>query len=345
MTVRAYCNHLVSNKKTGFPCFNGNPAVSSAARLSQETRGFPSLLRNRFGFVTVFTLQYITIVKLTCQGINYVIIPADRLTFRQDLWHKTLEECRTEIENYFTADSTSRSPKGYIMAPKKYYAVVSGRKPGIYTSWPEAQAQVNGWQGAKFKGFPTRKEAEVWLASPTYSQSAKKTPSSARPTIASTSPKTGEVTIYTDGGARFNPGPGGYGVVQIYKSERKELSGGYRMTTNNRMELMACIVALRELEHRDKPVRLYSDSSYVVNGITKGWAKGWRKRGWIKSDNKPAINPDLWAELLELVEDLVISFHWVKGHAGHPMNERCDELAVASSRRDGLPEDLGYNKT
>jgi ribonuclease HI len=152
------------------------------------------------------------------------------------------------------------------------------------------------------------------------------------------------VTIYTDGGARYNPGPGGYGIVQIYNGERKELSGGYKLTTNNRMELMGCIVALRELEHRDKPVTVYSDSSYVVNGIVKGWAKSWRKKGWIKSDKQPAVNPDLWAELLDLVEELDITFKWVKGHAGHPMNERCDELAVACARRDELPVDIGYSK-
>ena len=230
------------------------------------------------------------------------------------------------------------------MAPKKYYAIASGRKPGIYDNWAAAQAQVIGYPGAKFKEFPTRGEAEAWIKNPVYSPAAVKTTRKVGSSIADTSPKTGEVTIYTDGGARYNPGPGGYGIVQIYKGERKELSGGFRLTTNNRMELMACIVALRELEYRDRPVTLYSDSSYVVNGIVKGWAKGWRKRGWIKSDRKPAINPDLWAELLDLVEDLDITFTWVKGHAGNPMNERCDELAVASARQGGLPVDAGYKK-
>ena len=228
------------------------------------------------------------------------------------------------------------------MAPKKYYAIASGRKSGIYDNWADAQAQVTGYPGAKFKGFSTRAEAQAWMEKPIYSPAVKKTTSKARPLISDTSPKIGEVTIYTDGGARYNPGPGGYGIVQIYKGERKELSGGYKLTTNNRMELMACIVALRELEYRDKPVTLYSDSSYVVNGIVKGWAKSWRKKGWIKSDKKPAVNPDLWAELLDLVEDLNITFKWVKGHAGHPMNERCDELAVASARQDGLTVDEGY---
>ena len=105
---------------------------------------------------------------------------------------------------------------------------------------------------------------------------------------------------------------------------------------------MGCIVALRELEHRDRPVALYSDSSYVVNGISKGWAKGWRKRGWVKADRQPAVNPDLWGQLLDLIEGLNITFNWVKGHNGNPFNERCDELAVASSRQDDLPVDAGY---
>lgn len=228
------------------------------------------------------------------------------------------------------------------MASKKYYAIASGRKPGIYDNWSAAQAQVTGYPGAKFKGFPTREEAEAWLKNPIYSQSSAGKKSMPRTAASVTSPKIGEVTIYTDGGARYNPGPGGYGIVQIYNGQRKELSGGFNLTTNNRMELMGCIVALRELEHRDKPVTLYTDSSYVVNGIVKGWAKSWRRNGWVKSDRKPAINPDLWAELLDLVEDLDITFKWVKGHAGNPMNERCDELAVASAGQDGLPDDNGY---
>jgi len=231
------------------------------------------------------------------------------------------------------------------LAKKKYYAIASGHKPGIYDNWPAAQAQVNGYPGAEFKGFPTRKEAEEWLKKPTFRPMAGKANNKAtvKPLNSDISPKGGEVTIYTDGGSLNNPGPGGYGVVQIYNDVRKELSGGYKLTTNNRMELMACIVALRELEYRDVPVTLYSDSSYVVNGINKGWAKKWRANNWIKStDKKPAVNPDLWAELLELVENLEITFRWVKGHAGNPLNERCDELAVRSAKQNGLPVDEGY---
>lgn len=232
------------------------------------------------------------------------------------------------------------------MAAKKFYAILTGRVPGIYDNWPKAQAQVLGFQGARFKGFATRGEAEAWLKNPTSGQgrpgSVKKTESATPLADADVLPKEGVVSIYTDGGARYNPGPGGYGVVQIYNGQRKELSGGFRLTTNNRMELMGCIMALRELEHRDKPVALYSDSSYVVNGISKGWAKSWRKRGWIKTDRQPAVNPDLWGQLLDLIEDLDITFNWVKGHNGNPFNERCDELAVASSRLEDLPVDSGY---
>ena len=228
------------------------------------------------------------------------------------------------------------------MAGRKYYAVAVGLKPGIYNDWPSAQAQVAGFKGAVYKGFKSREEAVAWMKSPSYAPAAGKRRLKGVPRAAGASPKVGEVLIYTDGGARFNPGPGGYGIVQIYEGERREYSGGYRLTTNNRMELMGCIVALRRLEHRDKPVTLYSDSSYVVNGITRGWAVQWKRRGWVKADRKKALNPDLWADLLDLVEGLNITFKWVKGHAGHPENERCDELAVAAAAQDSLPEDEGY---
>ena len=229
------------------------------------------------------------------------------------------------------------------MAPKKkFYAIASGLVPGIYDNWPTAQAQVAGVKGAKFKGFATRAEAEAWMKNPVYAPAVKKDSDKKTAAAKVSVPKEGEVTIYTDGGALNNPGPGGYGVVQVYKRVCKELSGGFRMTTNNRMELMGCIVGLRELEYRDKKVHIFSDSKYVVNGITKGWAKSWRKRGWIKSDKQPAINPDLWAQLLELVEELDVTFNWVRGHSGDPLNERCDELAVSTARGGDLPEDLGY---
>lgn len=228
------------------------------------------------------------------------------------------------------------------MTKKKVYAIAVGLKPGIYDNWAEAEKQVKGVAGARFKGFTDRAEAELWLRDPQYRQATAKKNSHPQAPAAS-SPRKGEISIYTDGGCSCNPGPGGYGAILVVNGTEQEISGGFRLTTNNRMELMACIVALRALQQRDRPITVYSDSSYVVNGISKGWAKGWRQRGWIKSDKQPAVNPDLWAELLELVEAMDVTFQWVKGHAGHPLNERCDQLAVAALKEEELPVDEGYH--
>ena len=135
------------------------------------------------------------------------------------------------------------------------------------------------------------------------------------------------VTLYTDGACSGNPGPGGWGVVLEYQGTRKELSGGEENTTNNRMELTAVIQGLQALR---EPciVELYSDSKYVIDALEKGWAVNWQKKGWIKPDKKPALNPDLWQILLELTVRHQMRYHWVKGHADNPMNNRCDELAV-----------------
>ena len=135
------------------------------------------------------------------------------------------------------------------------------------------------------------------------------------------------VTLYTDGACSGNPGPGGWGAILEYAGTEKELSGGEKSTTNNRMELTAVIRGLSALK---EPciVELYSDSKYVIDGLEKGWAKSWRAKGWIKSDKKPALNPDLWGELLDLCEKHSVRTHWVKGHATNPKNNRCDEMAV-----------------
>lgn len=138
-----------------------------------------------------------------------------------------------------------------------------------------------------------------------------------------------KVTIYTDGACSGNPGPGGWGAVLQYGAHEKELSGGDPQTTNNKMELTGAIEALRQLREPCE-VDLYSDSKYVIDGITKGWAKGWKARGWKKADKTPAKNPELWDALLSLVEYHTVCFHWVKGHADNPHNNRCDELAVAA---------------
>ena len=140
------------------------------------------------------------------------------------------------------------------------------------------------------------------------------------------------VTIYTDGACSGNPGPGGWGAILEYMGHEKELSGGEPNTTNNRMELTAVIKALQALKE-PCTVELYSDSKYVIDALQKGWAVSWRKKGWIKSDKKPALNPDLWETLLSLVEKHDVRYHWVKGHASNPKNNRCDELAVNEWKR------------
>lgn len=135
------------------------------------------------------------------------------------------------------------------------------------------------------------------------------------------------VEIFTDGACSGNPGPGGWGVVLRYEGREKELCGGEKNTTNNRMELIAAIKGLSALKE-PCDVRLVTDSKYVADGITKGWAKSWRENNWRKADKKPALNTDLWEELLNLIEKHNVTIDWVKGHAGHPENERCDKLAV-----------------
>jgi ribonuclease HI len=135
-----------------------------------------------------------------------------------------------------------------------------------------------------------------------------------------------KVRIYTDGSAKGNPGPGGYGIVLKFDQMQKELSQGYRLTTNNRMELLALIVALENMKTNKYPIEVYSDSRYVIDAITKGWVFGWRNKGF-----KGKKNADLWLRYLELHPQFNVSFHWVKGHNGHPENERCDQLAVKAA--------------
>ena len=141
-----------------------------------------------------------------------------------------------------------------------------------------------------------------------------------------------QVEIFTDGAYSGNPGPGGYGVILRYKGVSKELSGGEERTTNNRMELTAVITGLSALKE-PCAVTLYSDSKYIIDAIQKGWAKKWRANGWMRNAKDPALNPDLWEKLLDLLEKHEVTFVWVKGHAGHPENERCDQLAVQESQK------------
>ena len=153
-----------------------------------------------------------------------------------------------------------------------------------------------------------------------------------------------EVIIYTDGACIGNPGPGGYGAVLLSEGNRKELSGGYAETTNNRMELMAAIVGLEALK-QPCDVTLYSDSKYMVDAVEKGWAHKWRGNGWMRNRRERAINPDLWERLLALTEQHNVVFKWVRGHAGVKENERCDQLATTAAKQKELPPDRGYRAT
>jgi ribonuclease HI len=237
------------------------------------------------------------------------------------------------------------------MNPKKYYAVAVGRQPGVYTRWfgdDGAHAQVEGFKGALYKGFATLEAARAFMRTGPSEEDPgsapirrKKARPAATPAGASAGPHSKRIVIYTDGSSLGNPGPGGYGVVIPAHTKVRELSGGFRKTTNNRMELLACIVGLKQLQ-APSAVDLYSDSRYVVDGMTKGWARRWQRNGWRKSTGGKALNIDLWKRLLALCERHDVRFIWVRGHAGNPANERCDQLATQAAAEDALPADTGY---
>ena len=151
---------------------------------------------------------------------------------------------------------------------------------------------------------------------------------------------TPKITIYTDGAARGNPGPGGYGVVMMSGVHRKELSEGFRLTTNNRMELLAVIVALEQLKNENSQVAVYTDSKYVVDAVTQGWLFDWEKKRFNKKKN-----PDLWIRFLTVYRKHKVTFHWIKGHANNKENERCDQLAVDASFKTDLRVDTVYEAT
>ena len=155
------------------------------------------------------------------------------------------------------------------------------------------------------------------------------------------------VVIYADGACVGNPGPGGYGVVLIHGDQRKELSAGFRLTTNNRMEILGCIAGLQALRQACE-VTIYSDSKYVVNSMTKAWALKWRRKGWKRKDEngneKDVLNVDLWIQMLELCDKHRVRFEWVRGHAGNKGNERCDQLARAAAASGRLAIDAPYEK-
>ncbi|MEM9548684.1 MAG: ribonuclease HI [Bacteroidota bacterium] len=149
------------------------------------------------------------------------------------------------------------------------------------------------------------------------------------------------IKLYSDGGADPNPGRGGFGVILSYKGRKKEFYQGYEFTTNNRMELMGVIFGLEQLKTKSN-VQVYTDSKYVINGITNGWAENWKKNNWFRDKKNKAVNIDLWDKLLTVLKDYNVEFQWVKGHSGHPENERCDALANLGIHSENLLEDVGY---
>jgi ribonuclease HI len=151
-----------------------------------------------------------------------------------------------------------------------------------------------------------------------------------------------EITIYTDGSSLGNPGPGGYGVVMLYGNQRKELFGGFRMTTNNRMEILAAIKALEAVLTPNKKIAIYSDSKLLCDAFNKKWLDSWRAKGWKKADKKPVLNRDLWERLLVFTDKMDVKFVWVKAHVGNPENERCDTLAKFAAEGDDLLVDENY---
>jgi ribonuclease HI len=235
---------------------------------------------------------------------------------------------------------------------KQYYMVIKGRNPGLYTKWfgmGEAAEQIQGYPEAVYKGFFTREEAIIWLSG--FSTDAL-TPN-LKALLAESAGigiqadpmeeflQAGKVVIYTDGSAMNNPGPGGYGVVLKFNGHRKELSGGFRLTTNNRMEIIACIAGLNSLK-QPSDVMIVSDSKYVVESMNQGWARRWQANGWRRNDKEKAENADLWAELLTLCGRHTVAFQWIKGHNSTKENERCDQLALGAAQKSGLPADAGF---
>ena len=226
---------------------------------------------------------------------------------------------------------------------QKYYAVRKGRQAGIYQDWDSCKAQVDGFAGAQYKSFSTREAAAQYLAGQDSAVSA----SGPKPPREGTTHEpvpAGHFVIYADGACSGNPGRGGYGTVVLSGDQRKELSAGFRRTTNNRMEILGCIAGLDAIEERSD-ITIYSDSKYVVDAVTKGWAETWRSRGWnrkVEGELVPALNADLWARMLDLCEWHRVKFRWVRGHDGNIENERCDELARAAAASENLEVDSCY---
>ncbi|SHK47791.1 ribonuclease HI [Selenomonas ruminantium] len=226
------------------------------------------------------------------------------------------------------------------MAGKKVYAVRNGRKTGLFTSWAECKAQVEGFPGARFKGFLDANEATKWLNLdyvPPYG-GGKKAASGQKNTQAEPAvdhDDAPDYIIYTDGSCLRNPdGPGGWAAViadQI-QGQLTELHGGEASTTNNRMELTAALKAL-SFARQNAVIDLYTDSQYLKNAFTKNWLAGWKRKNWMTAAGTPVKNQDLWQLLDKAFAEHQVRFHWVKGHVGVAQNERCDELAKAEAMK------------
>ncbi|SDG13843.1 ribonuclease HI [Selenomonas sp. WCT3] len=228
--------------------------------------------------------------------------------------------------------------------PKKVYAVRAGRACGIFTTWDECKKQVDGYAGARYKGFTDVAEALAWLnggdrpAAPQRSSAVPRRaprPHPARETASAIPDSEQDYVIYTDGSCLRNPdGPGGWAAVvtNVRTGEVTELHEGNPSTTNNRMELSAAIAAMSFPDAPSK-IAIYTDSQYLKNGFTKGWLKSWKSRGWKKADGNPVLNQDLWMQLDVLYQKHQITFHWVKGHVGIDLNERCDQLAKSEAMK------------
>ena len=219
---------------------------------------------------------------------------------------------------------------------KKFYAVKRGRKTGIFTVWAECSAQVQGFQGAVYKGFMTEAEARDWLSGGA-SMSNEGTPRTGKKsaTPAPAESIDADYIIHTDGSCLRNPGgAGGWAAVieTVATGAVTEHSGGDPETTNNRMELTAALEALSAVPEGAR-VALFTDSQYLKNAFTRFWLPAWKKRGWKKADGEPVLNQDLWMQLDAAFDARRVQFYWVKGHAGNPRNERCDELARSEAER------------
>lgn len=212
---------------------------------------------------------------------------------------------------------------------KKFYAVKRGRKTGLFTVWAECAAQVKGFQGAVYKGFMTEDEARAWLGGADVRTEQPR----AAAEMAAPSVPDADYIIHTDGSCLRNPGGAGGWAAVIETAATgavEEKSGGAPETTNNRMELTAALMALSAVPEGAR-VALYTDSQYLKNAFTKFWLPAWKKRGWKKADGEPVLNQDLWVQLDAAFAARQVQFHWVKGHAGNPRNERCDALARAEA--------------